>query len=440
MDPRHPAQSDFSYANDIKAAVLMKTPKRTQVLILCCAGAIALSIIWASLAIVDEVARGQARVVPSRSLQVVQTLEGGIVEAILVQEGAIVKQGDVLMRIDDTNFSAQFGELRERQAGLAARVARLKAESTGAASIDFGGAGENKSIATEVSLFEARQKKLRQDLDVLVSQEEQKLHEAAENRAQLQRLTDTIDLLRRETEITRRLHQTRLVPEIELLRAERQLADSVGQREVLKATLGRIDSAIGEARARRETAVSSFRAASEDDLAKSLTDLAVVEENIRSAKDRVRRTDLRSPVNGIVNKISFNTIGAVIQPAQPIIEIVPLDDSLLLETKVRPSDIAFIRPQQPAVVKITAYDSNVYGALPGIVERISADTSTEQNGETFYRVMVRTQKSHLGDGPSSLPIIPGMIGHVDILTGRKSVMSYLLKPIVKLRDEALREK
>lgn len=433
-------QTDFSYANDIRAAVLLKTHRRTRELIVACGVFIAVAFIWAALAIVDEVARGQARVVPSRSLQVVQTLEGGIVEAIHVQEGAIVKRGDVLMRIDDTSFSAQFGELRERQAALSARVARLKAESSGADRIDFAGQADSTVIAAEMSLFEARQKKLRQDIEVLSSQEVQKQQESAESRAQFQRLSQTLVLLQREMDITRRLSQSRLVPEIELLRAERQLVDIRGQREVLTATLDRLEAASHEARVRRDAVVSTFRAASEDDLAKSITDLAVVEESIRSARDRVRRTDLRSPVNGVINKISFNTIGAVIQPAQPIIEIVPLDDSLLLETRVRPSDIAFIRPQQAAVVKITAYDSSIYGALSGVVERISADTSVEENGEPFYRVMVRTRKSYLGEGPTSLPIIPGMIGNVDILTGRKSVLSYLLKPIVKLKDEALREK
>ncbi len=287
--------SDFSYANDIKAAVLMKAPRRARGLIIACGVFIVLALIWAALAIVDEVARGNARVVPSRSLQIVQTLEGGIVEAIHVQEGAIVKQGDVLMRIDDTSFAAQFGELRERQAALAARVARLRAESSGAAIIDLKGLVDGKAIAAEVSLFDARQKKLKQDIEVLAAQEDQKKRESEESTAQFQRLSDTIDLLRRETEITRRLYQTKLVPEIELLRAERQLVDTTGQREVLRATLGRLESAINEARARRETAISTFRAASEDDLAKSLTDLAVVEENIRSARDRVRRTDLRSP-------------------------------------------------------------------------------------------------------------------------------------------------
>lgn len=224
------------------------------------------------------------------------------------------------------------------------------------------------------------------------------------------------------------------------LRSERQLADSKGQREVLVATLARVEFSLSEARVRREAAIANFRALAEDDLAKSNTDLAIVEENIRSASDRVRRTELRSPVRGVVNKVFFNTIGAVIQPAQPVVEIVPLDDSLLLETRLRPSDIAFIRPQQSAIVKITAYDSSVYGALSGAVERVSADTTSDDNGDTFYRVTVRTTRSHLGEGDSLLPIMPGMIANVDILTGKKSVLSYLLKPILKIKDEALRER
>jgi adhesin transport system membrane fusion protein len=213
-----------------------------------------------------------------------------------------------------------------------------------------------------------------------------------------------------------------------------------GQLQVVRASIQKAEVGVREAQARRDNANSTFRATAEEELAKTFGDLSVVEETIRAAQDRVRRTDLRSPVYGIVNKVNVTTIGAVVQPGQAVIEIVPLEDTLLVEGNIRPADIAFIRPGQEAVVKITAYDSTIYGSLRGKVERISADTITTEQKETFFRVVVRTEKSHLGSETSPLPIIPGMVGSVEILTGRKSVLAYILKPARKVMSEAMRER
>ncbi len=432
--------SDFAFANNIRLAYLRRNPRKSSILVYACGGVVLCAVVWSALAFVDEVARGQARVVPSRSLQIVQSLEGGIVEDILVHEGDMVDQGRALMRIDDTTFSAQLGEVRERRSALLGRVARLTAETRGDKTLSFPADVGETAVAAERALFDARLNKLKQDIDVLALQAEQKQREQDEAQAQLRRVTQTLALLERETDIVRRLSRDRSIPEIELLRAERSLVEMRGQQLVLTATVSRLETAIREAEARQSNAVASFKAMAEDDLAKAAGELAVVEENIRSARDRVRRTELRAPVHGIINKISFNTIGAVIQPAQSVFEIVPIDNNLLLETRIKPSEIAFIRPGQRAVVKITAYDSSVYGSMIGAVERIAADTTSDDNGEAFYRVMVRTEKNHLLSGDSQLPISPGMVASVDIMTGRKSILSYLLKPIVKLRDEALREK
>ena len=247
------------------------------------------------------------------------------------------------------------------------------------------------------------------------------------------RLTDTLALLNREVELTRKLYDQKVVPEIEWLRLARQATDMKGQ--------------LAEVKARKTNANAAFRAQADEDLAKSRGDLAVLDENIKSAQDRVRRADLKSPVYGIVNKVNVTTIGAVVQPGASLMEIVPLEDTLLVEGRIRPQDIAFIRPDQDAVVKISAYDSNVYGHLNGKVERISADTiadekssSKEEKAETFYRVMVRTDTNHLGSAEHPLPIIPGMVATVEVLTGHKTVLDYLIKPARLLREEALRER
>jgi adhesin transport system membrane fusion protein len=412
--------SDFAYANDIRAAIELRTPRTARMLLTTTLALLACAVVWAHFAVLDEVKRGNGRVVPSRQVQVVQSLEGGIVLDIAVQEGAIVNEDQPLMRIDDTAFSAQFGEIRERRAAMAARVARLDAETQGRDQIAFpnGLADEApRAVASERSVFETRARRLAQEIDVLSQQQT--------------KITETLQLASRELELTRRLFNQKVVPEIELLRIERQVSEMRGQ--------------LAEVQSRIVTSRATFRSQADEDLAKSRGDLAVLDENIKSAQDKVRRTELKSPVRGIVNKINVTTIGAVVQPGGNLMEIVPLDDTLLVEGRIRPQDIAFIRPDQEAVVKITAYDSSVYGSLKGKVERISADTIVDEKGdknergETYYRVMVRTEKNHLGTTEQPLPIIPGMVATVEVLTGAKSVLDYMIKPARMLRDEALRE-
>ncbi|MHC1943071.1 HlyD family type I secretion periplasmic adaptor subunit [Bradyrhizobium sp. UFLA06-06] len=415
------ASSDFTFANDIRSAALLRTPRTSRMLLWTSCALLATFLIWAHFAVLDEVKRGSGRVVPSRQMQVVQSLEGGIVGDILIREGDIVQQGQSLMRIDDTKFASEFGEIRERRAAMAARVARLDAEARGRAEITFPDDLDKMvpaAVATETSVFKMRGQKVAQDIDVL--------------NQQVTRLSGSLKLLEREQTLTRRLYEQKVVPEIEMLRLDRQATEMKGQ--------------LAEAQSKIANITASFRSQADEDLAKSRADLAVLDENIKSAQDRVRRTDLKAPVHGIVNKLNISTIGAVVQPGANLMDIVPLDDTLLVEGRIRPQDIAFIRPDQDAVVKISAYDSSVYGSLKGKVERISADTIVDDKAEkterqeTFYRVMVRTDKNHLGSEQHPLPIIPGMVTTVEVLTGEKSVLDYIVKPARLLRDEALRER
>ena len=294
-------------------------------------------------------------------------------------------------------------------------------------------------------MFEARTRKLAQEIDIIVQQEAQRRKEIEEFRASQKKLSDTAQIMSREVELTRGLFRQKFVPEIEMLRLDRQFSELRGQLDVVKVSIARAEAAIQETQSRMENARAIFRAQAEEDLAKSKGDLAVLDETIKSAQDRVRRTELKAPVYGIINKVNVTTVGAVVQPGANLMDIVPLDDTLLVEGRIRPQDIAFVRPEQAAVVKITAYHSTVYGSLKGKVERISADAILDEKGEqgekreTFYRVMVRTEKNHLGTTEHPLPIIPGMVATVEILTGEKTVLDYLLKPARLLRDEALRE-
>ncbi|TFV36966.1 HlyD family type I secretion periplasmic adaptor subunit [Bradyrhizobium niftali] len=414
--------SDFAFANDVRAAAALRAPRTSRMLLVASLALLATFLVWAHFAVLDEVKRGNGRVVPARQMQVVQSLEGGIVGDILVQEGSIVQQGQSLMRIDDTKFASEFGEIRERRAAMAARVTRLEAEARGKGELIFPDQLDQvvpSAVATESSVFKMRAQKLAQDVDVL--------------NQQVARLGGTLKLLDRELALTRKLYEQKVVPEIEMLRLDRQATEMRGQ--------------LAEAQSKIASTISSFRSQADEDLAKSKGDLAVLDENIKSAQDRVRRTDLKAPVHGIVNKLNVTTVGAVVQPGANVMDIVPLDDTLLVEGRIKPQDIAFIRPGQDAVVKISAYDSSVYGSLKGKVERISADTIVDDKGEktperqeSFYRVMVRTEKNHLGTEQKPLPIIPGMVATVEVLTGEKSVLDYLVRPARTLRDEALRER
>jgi adhesin transport system membrane fusion protein len=365
-----------------------------------------------------------------------------------VQEGATVEKDQPLARIEDTNFASQFGEIRERRGAMAARVVRLEAETKGLKDVVFPedlNRVAARAVLTERAVFDSHMKKMAQDIDVIAQQESQKQKEIDELKASETRFSETLVLLNRETALTRKLYEQKVVPEIEMLRSDRQTTDMRGQLAVVQATIVKTAAAVQEAHSRMLNVTTAFRAQAEDDLAKSRADLAVLDENIKSAQDRVRRTELRSPVHGVVNKLNVTTIGAVVAPGASVMEIVPLDDTLLVEGRIRPQDIAFIRPDQEAVIKLSAYDSSVYGSLHGKVERISADTITDEKGdknergETFYRVTVRTEKNHLGTAEHPLPIIPGMVATVEILTGKKSVLDYLVKPARTLKEEALRE-
>ena len=308
--------SDFSFANDIRAAVELRTPRTAQMLLFTSLGLMFVFIIWAHFAVLDEVKRGNGKVVPSQQTQVVQSLEGGIVNGIMVQEGALVEKDQPLFRIDDTNFASQLGEIRERRAAMAARVARLEAEAAGG-SLDFPpdlAAASPRSVEAERAVYDAHMRKVAQDVDVVSQQKSQKEKEMGELRASETRFDDTLKLMTRELELTRNLYTQKVVPEMEMLRSDRQATDMRGQLAVVRATLIKTQAAIDEASSRMTSVRSTFRAQAEDDLAKSRGDLAVLDENIKSAQDKVRRTELRSPVHGIVNKLNVTTLGAVVAP------------------------------------------------------------------------------------------------------------------------------
>ncbi len=436
-------REDFDFATEVEAALHQGPRPFAHILLFTVAGLFVAFVIWASFAEIDEVTRGQGRVIPSQQMQVVQSLEGGIVAETLVHEGDRVQQGQVLLRIDATNFASRVGELTSQHQQLTGQIARLRTEVAGDDDIAFPQdlVDHAPQVANaERSLFTARRNQLQSQLTILRQQAEQREQELSQLRATEVQQTGSLALARQELGVYAGLSRG-IVPQTEVLRARRQVNDLEGQLQTTRAAIPRAESAIREAHQRIEDQYLQFRSEAQAELNQRTAELAVIEETLRAARDRVARTDVRSPVNGVINRVHVTTVGQVVQPGGNLVEIVPIEDSLLIEARIRPSDVAFLHPGQEATVKITAYDFSIYGGLHGVLERISPDTITDQEtGESFYRITVRTEQTHLGTDDHPLPIIPGMVASVDILTGHRTILQYLLKPLLRARSEALRER
>lgn len=434
---------DSEFINDISGADLVDrtgTPWRLLFVIL---GGVGAFMAWAYFYELEEVTRGLGRVIPSSQVQVVQSLEGGIVRSIDVVEGDTVEASQVLMQLDDTGFSAQLGELIEQEAALLAEKARLEAEAFLAEELSFPKGLEARTpLATgaEMEVFLSRRLQLDREMTVLENRLSQRQAELAELDALRAKIGFTLEPLDSEIALSEDLFQRGAIPEIELLRLRSRRAELSGDLVIAEASGPRIAASIREAESEMAAARASYVSSARERLARLQVELAVVQEGLRAANDRVVRTAVRAPTRGTVNTVNVATIGAVVQPGAPLVEIVPIDDRLLIEVDIRPQDVAFIRPGEQASVKITAYDYLVYGSLEGRVTRIGADTIENAQGEQFFRIVVETDQAHLGTEEERLEIIPGMVASVDIQTGRKSVLSYLGKPVLRASSEALRER
>lgn len=396
-------------------------------------------LVWAWWAELDEVTRGEARVVPSSQRQLIQSFDGGVVSEIRIEEGQIVEAGELLMQLDPTRFSASVRESQAEYYGLLARAARLEALASGT---DFIPPSNVVEMAPEMASRERRQ--YQSNLEELsqrrltagerLQQREEELTEAIARRAQVRR---SLDITRRELEITLPLLETGAVAEVEVLRLERDLSNAEGDLEQVEAQVSRSRSAVEEAESSLVEIDLTARADWRRELAETENRLASLSESLMGLEDRVRFTEIRSPVRGIVQRLYVTTRGGVVQPGREVLEIVPLDDQLIVEARISPQDIAFIREGQRAVVKLSAYDFAIFGGLDGVVQMISADTLTDENDNTYYLVRIRTEETPQTAG---LGIIPGMTAQVDIITGKKTVLNYLLKPVLRARDQALRER
>lgn len=420
--------------------------RATSIFLITCAALLCTFIGWAYWAEIDEVTRGEGQVIPSSKRQVIQSLEGGIVKEIMTREGTNVAKGQVLLRIDDTGFSSDLGELQAKKLNLSIQIQRLRteAENPDAEKVNFDKELVTRvpaAVANEETLFEIRKSALTNQLSVLNERLQQRRQELAEFMENKKRYANGLAIAQKEFKLKEPLAKRGIVSKTDVLRLERELSDLRGQLASTEQAIPRVEASIREAERLSDEQKLSFRQNAQTELNAKLAEHAVVLESLKAATDRVDRTDIRSSVAGIVNKLHTNTIGGVVRAGEPLVEITPVEDTLSVEVRVPPKDIAFVHPNQKALVKITAYDFTIYGGLDGQVEIISSDSiKDEETKESYYLVTVRTKETILRKGKESLPIIPGMVAQVDIITGKKSVLDYILKPIVKAKREALRER
>ena len=398
---------------------------------------------WAHFAVIDEVTKGDGKAIPSSRIQKIQNLEGGIVAQIYVKEGQIVETGAPLIRLDDTRFASNVGETEVDRVAMELRVERLSAEVENRPLKITEEARKSvpSQAANEESLYMSRRQQLADEIGGLQQQLVQRQQELREFSSKAEQYRSSLNLLRQEISMSEPLVARGAISPVEVLRLRRSEVETRGMLDGTTLAVPRAQAAIGEVQRKIDETRGKFRSEALTQLNEARTDLANTQATAKGLEDRVSRTMVTSPVRGIVKQVLVNTVGGVIQPGSDMVEIVPLDDSLLVEARIRPQDIAFLHPGQKAMIKFTAYDYTIYGGLEGTLEQIGADTvQDEEKKNTFYVIKLRTNKSHLGTDEKPLLIIPGMVASVDIITGKKSVLSYLLKPIIKSRAEALHER
>ena len=391
-----------------------------------------LFILWAMLAQVDEVTAGQGKVIPSSKVQLIQAAEPATISELLVRSGQRVSRGQLLARLDDTQSTSAVGQIESETRSLTERAARLSGE---------GGGATGSMGADEAALSAVRRQALGSRVAALRSSAEQRRREVAEANATINSLQGSLGLALKQVGMLEPLAAKNIVPQTELMNARREVIDLQGRIAAAREQSGRASAAVSEALSQASEAQYSFRQEALNERSQVTQKIAVNQESLRGARGRVTKAELRSPVDGVVNDVQVTTIGGFVQAGEKVMEVVPMGDKLLVETRVTPKDIAFIKVGDKALVKVTAYDFSSYGGLDGRVVQVSADSIyDEATREAYFNVIVETTRAYLDAGGRRLPITPGMMTDTQIITGQKSVLSYLLKPVMRARNDALRER
>jgi adhesin transport system membrane fusion protein len=433
---------DQAFMSDLQAATTARPPLATTLFLLVVALVVVAFGGWAATAHLDEVAVGSGKVIPSSQVQMIQNLEGGIIAELLVKEGEMVEQGQILLRVDGVGFQSELRQNRAKQLALEGQLARLTAETEGR-DIAFPAQilSDRPDIAErERALFTSRQSELEAALEGLAQQIEQRRQEVNNLKSRDQSLTRNLAFVRQELTMSLELAEKGYRSKLEVLKLQQKFTELEGQVNSTRIAIPQAQAALSESERKLEERRLAHRSQALAELTQQKGELAALNEALRAQEDRVTRREVRSPVHGIVKHVKMHTIGGVIQPGADLIEIVPVDDQLLVEARVSPSDIAFIRPGQKATVKLTAYDYSVYGGLEAKLEHISADSLLNERGEPYYLIRVRTNQNYLGKDEKKLAVMPGMVASVDIVTGDKTVLQYIMKPLLKTTERALRER
>jgi len=434
---------DKQFYNELDESSFHDVPVQSHLILWLTFLFMVIALIWANFATLDEVTRGSGKIIPSSHIQVVQNLEGGILSEILVKEGDQVEKGQPLLQLDEVRFASSFNEAKVKYFELLAKTARLTAETT----------DQPLKIPQEVidkaptlaehnrQLYNSRKSELEANQSVLQQQIVQKSQELVELKSKQDQIARSYQMLKQELDMSEPLVAQGAMSEVELLRLKRNANDLNGELNSAKLSIPRIESYISEIKNKLSEQKIRFHTEALKELNEAKSQLDQTSSSTEALKDRVNRTKIVSPVKGTIKQLKITTIGGVIQPGMDLLEIVPIDDQLLVQANIRPADIAFLRPNQNAMVKLTAYDFSIYGGLEAKLEHISADTIIdEQDDKSYYQILLRTNKNHLEKNGEILNIIAGMNADVDILTGKKTVLDYLLKPILKAKEQALRER
>ena len=435
-----------SYANSNE-----KPGSTSKILFLLISGIFTIFFIWAAFAEIDELARGNGKVIPTDKIQTVQSLDGGIISEIFIKEGDIVKFDDPLMKIDTTRFQATLEESKQEYLSLLAVKARFEIESrididNDLPKIEFDAKvleDDSKYYINEKLLLENRFRELKSSINVLKSQENQKIQELREIESTIRKLSDSLGFIEEQRKTIRKLVERGVKSNFDLLDIEKEYNLTRGDLQTARLSISRSNFAIIEAENKIKEKINIFKSEASNELQKAVSQINRFEAKLVGDRDKVAKTTITSPVDGIIKQLNFNTIGGVVQSGIDLIEIVPLSDALVVEAKIDPKDIAFINPSQKAIIKITAYDFAIYGGLDAKIVEISADTIVDKEskeGKSYYRVLVKTDKNYLERKGKRLPIIPGMVATVDIVTGKKTILDFILKPILKVRQDSLHER
>lgn len=434
---------DKAFLTDVNAANLYGSSIPSHILLWLTFSFVVIAIIWANFATLDEVTQGSGKIIPSSHIQVVQNLEGGILSEILISEGELVEKGQPLLKLDAVRFASSFNETKLKYYELLATVARLKAEVTKQEIIIPDEVLQNAPRIAEdaTELLASKHNELQANKRILDSQVTQKKQDLVELKSKSRQLYRSHKLLQEELDMSRPLVAEGAMSKVELLRLQRSANDLHGDLSSARLSIPRLESSINEAENKLSELEIRFHTESLKELNQAKAELDRTTESVMALEDRVTRTKIVSPVKGTIKRLKVTTIGGVVQPGMDLVEIVPIEDQLLIEAEIRPADIAFLHPGQQAMIKLTAYDFSIYGGLEAELEHISADTMTNiEDGESYYLIRLRTNKNYLEKYNEKLNIISGMTVDVNILTGKKTVLTYLLKPILKVKERALRER